>query len=128
MNRLKILGIIFSFVIFLSCNHDDGSSQELDALKLDQLYSEIEKIANSVTCTNSTEWTFTSYGSKACGGPVGYIAYSKNIDTVLFLKKIEALRIAQQKYNEKWGIMSDCSIPQEPSGVACENGIAVLQY
>ena len=128
MKKLKFIAIFLLIGICLSCSSDDGLTQEQEGNNLNEMFSEIESLASSVNCNDSSEWTFTSYGEKACGGPVGYIAYSKNIDTVLFLKKIEAHRTAQQKFNEKWGIISDCSLPAEPSGVICENGNPVFEY
>src|SRR5699024_8797860 len=70
----------------------------------------------------SSEWNFSSFGSKACGGPVGFIAYSTKIDVELFLEKVEKHKIEQKKFNEKWGIISDCSVPPEPTGVICKDG------
>lgn len=128
MEKLRFFGIIFILGIFLSCNDDTELTQGQEAHNLNQLFSEIERLANSENCRDSAEWTFTSYGSKACGGPVGFIAYSTNIDIELFLEKIEEHRTAQQKFNEKWGIISDCSTPSLPSGIVCKNGNPVFEY
>ena len=114
------------FAIFLSCNNDDGPTQEQEAQALNLMFLEIEGLANSEKCVDSEEWTFTSYGSKACGGPVGFVAYSINIDTELFLEKIEEHRIAQEEFNQKWGVISDCSLPPEPSGIICKNEYTIF--
>ena len=115
MKELKIIGILFLFGICFSCNDDVELTQEQEMQNLNRLFSEIENLATSENCSESTEWTFTSYGSKACGGPIGFIAYSTNIDTDLFIEKIEEHRTAQQEFNEKWEIISDCSVPSQPS-------------
>ncbi|MDY8135498.1 hypothetical protein [Aquimarina sp. 2201CG5-10] len=128
MKELKFFGILFLIGICFSCDDDDALIQEQEAQNLNQLFFEIESLATSENCNDSAEWTFTSYGSKACGGPVGFIAYSTNIDTELFIKKIQEHRTAQQKFNQKWGVISDCSLPLQPSGVLCENGIPVFEY
>ena len=128
MKELKFIAIFILIGICFSCGSDDGSNQEQEAKNLNEMFSEIERLASTVICNDSSEWAFTSYGEKACGGPVGYIAYSTNIDTVHFLEKIEAHRIAQQKFNEKWRIISDCSLPAEPNGIVCENGNPVFEY
>lgn len=130
-NRMKIIqfiGIFLLIGICFSCNKNDEPSQEQEAENLHQKLSEIEALANSVDCIDSSEWEFTSYGEKACGGPVGYIAYSKTIDTIIFLQKIEEHRSAQHRYNENWGEMSDCMTPAEPTNVICENGLPVFEY
>ena len=128
MKKLKIFGLNFLLVIFFSCGNNNELTKKQENQNLIQLFSEIERLANSESCTDSSEWTFTDYGSKVCGGPVGFIAYSRNIDTKIFLKKIDEYKIAQQEFNIKWGIMSDCSTPLEPSRVLCENGSAVFEY
>ncbi|MBL4887107.1 MAG: hypothetical protein JKZ03_01310 [Flavobacteriaceae bacterium] len=107
---------------------DDSSSQEQERLNLEEMLSEINEIAESVPCENPYDWTFTAIGSKACGGPIGYLAYSLNIDTVSFLNTVEAYSIALDDFNKKWNIVSDCSVPPIPIDVACENGKAVLVF
>ncbi|VXD11476.1 hypothetical protein [Marinoscillum sp. 108] len=123
---MKNLLYLLVFAV-LGCT-DDQPSQESDQANLDRLWSEIHAMAESVTCTSAEEWDFSAVGSKACGGPVKFLAYSETIDTVKFLSLVSEHRDAQEAFNIKWGIFSDCSTPQEPSGVACEEGEPVLQY
>lgn len=94
------------------------------------MYDEIvsASMVNSTLCTNPAEWTFTAIGSKACGGPTGYIAYSLKINVPEFLKKVENYTNAQNEYNKKWGIISTCEIMNPPSGVDCVNGKPTLIY
>jgi hypothetical protein len=128
MKKLKFIGIFFLMGICFSCSDSEGVTQEQEAQILNQMFSEIENLASNVNCNNSSQWAFTNYGSKACGGPIGFIAYSTNIDIDSFLEKIEEHRTAQKEFNEKWGIISDCSIPSQPSGIICENGKPVFEY
>lgn len=131
MLTLKVIKInLFFGILFtiLSCSAKKDLSQEQETQQLNEMFAEIETLASSESCDVASEWTFTSYGSKACGGPIGYIAYSINIDTELFLQKIEEHKAAQQAFNEKWGIISDCSVPQEPNAVVCENGNPVFEF
>lgn len=104
------------------------SEQEQDHAKLMELFQEINSMATSVSCTNSNDWTFTAYGAKACGGPKGYIAYSKTIDEALFLNKVNEYTAKEDAYNKKWGISSDCQIVNAPKGITCTNGSAILTY
>ena len=130
MNSVKkTLSIVFLLLIGVnfSCS-DDEISRAQEAEILQEMFAEIESLASSEVCEDASEWTFTAYGSKACGGPIGYIAYSTNIDTESFLNQVEEHRIAQDEFNEKWGIISDCSAPQEPEDVICEDGNPVLVY
>ena len=128
MKKLNFIGIALLIGICFSCNNDDALTQEQQAQNLDQMFSEIEILATSENCDDSAEWTFTSYGSKACGGPLGFIAYPINIGTELFLKKIEEYTAAQQEFNQKWGIVSDCYVPSQPSEIICKNGSPVFEY
>ena len=120
--------IILLLSINFACSNNEETSRTEEAEMLQEMLTEIEDLASSENCEDASEWTFTAYGSKACGGPVGYIAYSTNIDTESFLEQVEEHKIAQQEFNEKWGINSDCSVPQEPNDVICENGEAVFVY
>ena len=104
------------------------TEQEIDHQKLMDLYNEIYNLSTSVSCTNADNWAFTAYGSKACGGPQGFIAYSNKIDIDAFLQKVKAYYEAENAYNIKWGIISTCDIPQQPKGVECQNGFPLFIY
>lgn len=104
------------------------TEQEIDHRKLMDLFSEIENLSYSETCANATNWTFVAYGAKACGGPQGYIHYSRNIDTTSFLNKVEAYSKAEKEFNIKWSVVSDCTIANPPKSIECRNGYPVLIY
>ncbi|GAA3647998.1 hypothetical protein GCM10022397_36100 [Flavivirga jejuensis] len=104
------------------------TEQEQDHRDLMDLFDEIYQLSTSISCTNANDWTFTTYGSKACGGFQGYIAYSTKIDTVAFLKKVEDYTNLEKAYNIKWDIVSTCDLPAQAKGVVCENGYPVLEY
>lgn len=141
---LKISAITFCLSLFaVSCktvvNDDsnlpkdiserpaDENSQKYDQARLEKIESTIEEEIAKEECTNAADWTFSPMGSKACGGPVSYIAYPKKIESTL-LPKIEFYKNAMSEYNKKYNITSDCMMPAEPTGVKCENGKAVLVY
>ncbi|WP_118195846.1 hypothetical protein [Albibacterium indicum] len=107
---------------FASCEKDDVENvRERDEKRLEELYNEIKEISESVTCEDAGEWEFTAIGSKACGGPTGYIAYSNTIDTEAFLEKVKLYTELQQQFNIDWEITSDCSVVAKPSGVICND-------
>lgn len=97
----------------------DSSLLEQDDYFLEYLSYEIQDIADEQDCFDASEWKFTPIGTKACGGPKGFIAYSSQIDTVYFLDKVNFYTIQQDVYNKKWGIISDCSLPPYPKGIVC---------
>jgi len=96
MKKITAIGIFLLFGICISCSQNDGLTQQEEAQKLGTLLSEIERLAASKICEDASEWRYTSYGEKACGGPVGFIAYATTIDTEDFLEKIAAHRAAEQ--------------------------------
>ncbi len=104
------------------------SEQEKDHRALMDLFNEIENLAYSISCTDANDWKFSAYGSKACGGPQGYIPYNIQIDTVAFLQKIDIYTQAEQDYNINWGIISTCDIPNQPIAIVCENSFPSLKY
>nr|WP_315258468.1 hypothetical protein [uncultured Flavobacterium sp.] len=130
MKNIKFLLIALSF-FFFNCNNDDSPSQESDDQNLSEMQTEIiaASMVNTTPCTNSAEWSFVAIGSKACGGPLGYIAYSLKIDVPEFLKKVENYTKAQEAYNKKWGVFSTCDMMiRPPSGIGCANGKPTLIY
>ena len=107
---------------------NDKTSREQDDRALVQLLKELMDLSASVTCTGSTDWNYVPYGTKACGGPLGFIPYHNSIDVECFKKKVALYTDLTKLYNNKHGVFSDCSIPPSPKSVACENGKPVLRY
>ncbi|WP_196889348.1 hypothetical protein [Aureivirga sp. CE67] len=127
-NLLKIVFVSSLVFTLNSCNDDDDDQRQQEMLEIQNLFSEIENLSKSETCENSEDWSFTSYGDKACGGPEGFIAYSKNIDVSAFLDKVAKHKALQEAFNMKWDVVSNCMAPEEPEGVICEDGVAKFTY
>lgn len=127
---MKSISIFLTLIIITlcACSNSKELTQDQERENLSTLLERINTLAENENCTNATEWTYVEYGSKACGGPQGFIAYSNNINTSQFLALVKEYTQEEDNYNKKWGVISDCSIPQEPSSVSCENGAAVLVY
>ncbi len=130
MNKSLLFAPVLIISLFASCNNDDDDNltQAEERANLDALLVDILEMASSIPCTNAADWTYTDYGDKACGGPVGFIAYPTNINTALFLAKVAEHRSAQEAFNEKWEVFSDCSLPRVPTAIRCENGVPVFEY
>ncbi|MFA4869036.1 MAG: hypothetical protein WC623_12595 [Pedobacter sp.] len=127
LKNYKLLIAILIIAGAYACKKKDESSMEADKLKLESLMTEIKGLSE-VKCEISEDWKFRPIGTKACGGPTGYIAYSSKIDTVAFIQKVNKYTADQKTFNEKWSIISDCSLPARPEKVICENDIAKLVY
>ena len=127
MKSLILIGFIFSFLLS-GCSTDDATTQEQEMQQLEKMYAEISLLSVSQECNNSADWDYTAIGSKACGGPTGFIAYSLKINTAAFLEKVKSYTNAQKEFNEKWNISSTCEVPPAPISIKCENGKARLIY
>lgn len=86
---------------------------------------EIQTLAASKPCTDTSEWRITPVGSKSCGGPATYIAYHISVESEI-IPMIQDYTRRQAHYNMEAGILSDCALVPQPSGIRCENGQAVL--
>jgi hypothetical protein len=105
----------------------DENSQKYDEAALEKIKSAIESEIAKEKCTRNADWAFAPIGSKACGGPSGYIAYPKKIETSI-LPKIENYTQKMSEFNKKHNITSDCMMAPEPTSVRCENGKGVLVF
>lgn len=122
---MKIFLAISMFIgIFASCEQM-SADQEITREQLDRQLAEIQTLINEGNCSNSSQCKFIPYGSKACGGPQGYLIFSSGVDEEKLKSLVEKYNKAEATYNKENNIMSDCSIPPEPQELACEDGQCV---
>lgn len=126
---MKHLALLWSAVIMVlalffmaSCKDNHESLKADDEKKLKELYTNIQKMTQQFNCENTGDWKFTEIGSKACGGPGSYIAYSIKMDTSVFLQRVRSYTTQQAAFNKRWDVSSDCMMVLPPKGVACEDG------
>ncbi len=100
---------------------------ERDRGYLNELKQKITEQIALVSCSDPLEWRLSPLGSKACGGPASFIAYPIELEEVL-LPQISKYNQESSSFNLKYGIISDCSVTEAPSGIRCENGVATLTY
>lgn len=125
----KFLLFALLVVSFAGCEEKGlHNSKEEDALEIANLRTEIDKLSEQIVCENSVDWKFVAIGDKACGGPLGYVAYSTKIDEAMFLKKVALYAQLQKAFNVKWGVVSDCMFMTPPKSVECVNGKPKLVY
>lgn len=131
MNKPYLYLICLSLFAFFAINGcDKEKSKAKDEQELELLYAKIKTLAESSICGGSTnhELKFIAIGSKACGGPTGYLGYSTSINVKEFEELVEQYTTLQKEYNKKWQIISDCMYHIPPESVECENGKPVLVY
>lgn len=133
MKRFNLILLLLA-MLFISCKDETNDTdcepcQQINKLSqsegqayLETKYAEIQNIINSTPCTDGSSWEIIAIGSKACGGPTGFIARHKIAHGDDFLKKVADYTNAQEIFNKKWGAMSDCSIAVKPKKVECADG------
>jgi hypothetical protein len=126
--HMKYLGVFFFMVLSFGCDSVDSENPVVYSSDMQIIYKEMVSLSESETCSNSGDWLFTPYGSKACGGPIGYIAYSKKIDQTYFLGLVDRFTQLQAEHNQKTGAVSDCAMAIRPIAVTCENGKPKFVY
>lgn len=78
-------------------------------------------------CDNASQCRTLPVGSKACGGPAGFLPWSsKRANGELLARLAAEQATAEKKVNENSGMMSTCSVEQDP-GATCSAGKCVLQ-
>lgn len=124
MKNLIWIPLLLLMVSF-SCEDTSDKTYTLD--QLEELSKEIQSLSESVSCTNSSEWRFTPMGSKACGGPIKYIAYHQSIEEK-FLDLVTQYTKLQAEYNQKNNVISDCMLVAPPRSVTCEGNKPIFSY
>lgn len=119
---MKYLSVFLLMFLAFGCESVDSENPVVYPTDMQKVYKEMVSLSESETCSDSEDWLFTAYGSKACGGPIGYIAYSKKIDQNYFIGLVDRFTELQAEYNRKTGAVSDCALALRPTRVACENG------
>ncbi len=99
--------------------------QQDEKRAMSALIKDIDSLIQTQTCSDVADWEFTAIGAKPCGGPSSYIAYPKKLAAEI-LPKVAEMTAKQMEFNKKYGLISDCSIVPEPTGITCEEGKAVL--
>jgi hypothetical protein len=124
---MKRIGIFLISLFVISCELSTTEPLVITAEELVAAQAEIIRLAESVPCTNASEWKFTPMGNKACGGPARYIAYHQSVEREL-LDLVEQFTLAQKAYNETNNVLSDCLLVGPPRTIQCEANKAVFVY
>ncbi len=119
--------------VFVSCT--ESSNDELSSVKkdktikeikteLNQLSKKINELIGAAGCRTDEQCRVIEFGSRPCGGPASYIAYSTLSSNTALLLDISKEHVKlSKKYNEIQGIISICSvleIPQVICNKKCE--------
>jgi hypothetical protein len=112
-----------------ACSPEDGSeTQEREFEDLQRARIELEQIAQTTACTDGGECRAVAFGSKPCGGPWSYLAYNSSLESTDFLDRIAQYNAAEDAYNLKWGVVSDCMAVGPPTRLDCVDGQCTAIY
>ncbi|MEH8016435.1 hypothetical protein MN202_04275 [Rheinheimera muenzenbergensis] len=101
--------------------------QMAEVADLTSMRAEIMALIGEARADNVQQCRVAGFGSKPCGGPASYIAYSlKDKNETVLLALIEKYNSAAKAENERLGLMSDCAIVPKPA-VVLENGVCTLK-
>lgn len=112
--RLAVAGLL----ILTACAGAQPTTEEL--------WKKIQAANSDLRCDNSSQCHSLGVGSKACGGPENYIAWSsKNSDGAQLKALVEQHAAARRADDKRLGMMSTCSIVSDP-GATCRAGSCVV--
>jgi len=123
---MKLFLALFLFIGSVSGCEQAEDDQEITAKNLEKQLAEIHSVISADSCSESNQCSFLAYGSKACGGPQGYILFSNQVDVEALTAMVDNYTKAEDAYNRKFGIISNCMHVAPPTQLACENGKCVL--
>ena len=107
---------LFILPLLVSCAKDDAvsSDKKLES-DIGHAFSKIDELTSDLTCDTNEQCKSIEYGHKPCGGPAGYKIYStKNTDDILINEYADDYFQLTMKYNERHGLVSDCSFEIPP--------------
>jgi len=119
---MKSFLALFLFIGSVSGCEQAEDDQEITAKKLENQLAEIHSVINADSCSETGDCSFLAYGSKACGGPQGYLLFSNQVDVEALTTMVEEYNKAEDAYNKKFGVSSDCMYATPPTQLACDNG------
>lgn len=125
--KLPLMFLSFSFLFVATQCEEDIHPLTYEDKRADlNIYKDsIEGLAATSVCNENTECLFIGFGSKPCGGPLTYLIYTNSIDVDQLLLWVEDYNHLEQELNEEWGIVSDCSIVNPPSGFECMDNTCI---
>ncbi len=122
---MKALILLLLFVSAAgSCQHTDAV-QNITTNDLDVQLEQIKDLVASASCTENAQCSYMAYGSKACGGPQGYLVFSSEVEKEKLKNLVDTYTAAEAAYNKQNGITSDCSVVTPPQTIGCVDGNCV---
>ena len=119
--------VLFSFILLsINCTSRQSDSDSITPEQLAAKKTAIENYINSFTCSESLGCNYIAFGSKPCGGPRMYLAFSNTINMPQLQTMVTEYNEMDRLRNIQIGAISDCSVPSPPNEIACVNGVCTI--
>ena len=132
MNTSQIRLLVPLLVLAIACSSPPAAEQPadpqpassvFDKATVAKLEAEARALVKTEGCAGSGQCKAAPLGAKPCGGPRAYLVFCPLTTNELALtRKLDELRVAEERYNRESGLMSDCAMVTEPR-VEAVNGI-----
>ena len=125
----KILNLVVLFLLLQSFQCEKPIVEKSKNRYITDLRNDKQAILDyiaSFPCDTSTGCSFIAFGSKPCGGPWEYLAYSNTVDEVHLTEMVNAYNELEHSYNIEFEIFSDCAVVNPPQQVDCIDGICTI--
>jgi hypothetical protein len=131
MKRILTLLAISLLITNIQCsssndskNKSDIQNDEITQAQLDEKKQEVLDYINSFQCTDSCN--FIAFGSKPCGGPWEYLAFSSSVNLETLQTMVTEYNELQHEFNVQTEAISDCALVMPPNEVNCVSGICTV--
>lgn len=114
-------GYFLLALLLLACSGSKPESQQDYQQELREQLQEIEALIGESHCDDSEDCDYLALGAKPCGGPQAYVIFANDIDRQQLQKLVVDYTNLEKKYNEKFGIASDCALVSPPQNIGCMN-------
>ncbi len=112
-------------VVVLLSGCGDEASEARDIARLEAMEQEIRALVGDAPCADSTDCTAIPLGAKPCGGPWGYLVYSRSsVDSARLATMAREYTEYNAELNQRWGWISTCDLARMPRP-ACKDGRCV---
>lgn len=126
MSRVIFAAVAVVVAGFLACGTSQSSADDIQAT-LQELTAQIDRIIGNAACEVTGQCRVIAVGSKPCGGPWSYRAYSTLKTDVSSLEvTVQRYTDLQKELNQRTGAISDCMFVTGPT-VQCVSGRCVTQ-
>jgi hypothetical protein len=126
MMRGLLAAVLVVVGVLIACGGSQSAADDIQAT-LQELTAQIDRIIGNATCEVTNQCRVIAVGSKPCGGPWSYRAYSTlNTDVSSLEGTVQRYNDLQKEHNRRTGAISDCMFVTEPT-VQCVTGRCVTQ-